>query len=120
MRVSRVIEAAASSLANLGWSGFQAVNRRIVGGSFQPPWAPQPLLKSTERTSPQLGWPRTTDSLCPTCVREARTKILSGNVDLEAITASHVGEIKAQILERDGKILMEKTCPEHGTFSDVL
>ena len=26
-----------------------------------------------ERTFPQLGWPRTPDSLCPGCVREART-----------------------------------------------
>jgi uncharacterized radical SAM superfamily Fe-S cluster-containing enzyme len=120
MSVSRVIETAVSSLANLGWIGVQAVNRRVASGSFQPAWAPQPLLKSTERTSPALGWPRTTDSLCPTCVREARTKILSGNVDIHEITASHVGEIKAEILERDGKILMEKTCPEHGTFSDVL
>src|SRR5207253_1599804 len=109
MRVSRVIEAAASSLANLGWSGFQAVNRRIVGGSFQPPWAPRPLLKSWERTSPQLGWPRTTDSLCPTCVREARATILAGDVDLNVLTNAHVGEIKAEILERDGKVIIEKT-----------
>ena len=45
---------------------------------FQPKWAPAPLLKSRERTKPQLGWPRTTDSLCPTCVRETRARILSG------------------------------------------
>ncbi len=32
----------------------------------------------------------------------------------------HVGEIKAHILERDGRIIMEKTCPTHGTVSDVL
>ena len=120
MRVSRAIEQAVSNLANLGWAGFQAVNRRIPAGSFQPAWAARPLPKSAERTSPPLGWPRTTDSLCPACVREARRRILSGDVDLEAITASHVGEIKAQILERDGQVIMEKTCPEHGTFTDVL
>ena len=106
MRVSRAIETAVSSLANLGWVGVQAVNRRVASGSFQPSWATQPLLKSTERTSPPLGWPRTTDSLCPTCVREARTKILSGKVDLNEIATSHIGEIKAEILERDGKIVM--------------
>src|SRR5262245_30921728 len=120
MRVSRAIETAVSSLANLGWVGMQAVNRRFAPGSFQPAGAPQPLLNSSERTSPSLGWPRTTDSLCPTCVREARTKILAGGVDLHDITASHAGEIKAQILERDGKVVMEKTCPQHGTFTDVL
>src|SRR5262245_56650465 len=93
MRVSRAIETAVSSLANLGWIGVQAVNRRFPSGSFQPAWAPQPLLNSTELTSPPLGWPRTTDSLCPTCVREARAKILAGNVDLHEITSSHTGEI---------------------------
>ena len=34
--------------------------------------------------------------------------------------SSQVGEIKATILERDGKILIEKTCPTHGTFTDTL
>ena len=120
MRVSRAIEAAVSGLANLGWMGFQAANRFVPDGSFQPPWAPRPLLKSAERTSPTLGWPRSTDSLCPTCVREARKKILGGDVDLGAITDSHIGEIKADIVERDGKVVMEKTCPEHGTFTDVI
>ena len=120
MRVSRAIETAVSSLANLGWVGVQAVNRRLPSGSFQPAWAPRPLLKSSERTSPALGWPRTTDSLCPACVREARSRILQGGVDLSEIANSHVGEIKAHIVERDGKIVMEKTCPQHGTFSDVM
>src|SRR5262249_7250385 len=113
-------ETAVSNLANLGWWGIQAVNRRVPSGSFQPAWAPRPLLKSTKRSSPTLGWPRTTDSLCPTCVREARARILAGDLDLNVITSSHVGEIKAQILERDGKVVMEKTCPIHGTFSDVM
>ncbi len=36
------------------------------------------------------------------------------------IVNDHTGEIKAQILERDGRIVIEKTCPEHGTFTDVL
>src|SRR4029079_5826131 len=31
-----------------------------------------------------------------------------------------VGEIKATILERDGKILMVKDCPIHGHFEDVM
>ena len=44
----------------------------VDANTFQPKWSAAPLLKSHERTSPQLGWPRTTDSLCPTCVRETR------------------------------------------------
>ena len=31
-----------------------------------------------------------------------------------------MGEIKAQIIERDGKILMVKDCPIHGHFEDVM
>ena len=30
------------------------------------------------------------------------------------------GEIKAQVIERDGKILMVKDCPIHGHFEDVM
>ena len=94
----------------------QALRRR----SFQPKWAPAPLLKSRERTKPQLGWPRTTDSLCPTCVREARARILSGEQADRSLVDEHVGEIKAHIVERDGKVMIEKTCPLHGTFTDTL
>ena len=31
-----------------------------------------------------------------------------------------VGEIKAKVIERDGKILMVKDCPIHGHFEDVM
>ena len=71
--------------------------------TFQPKWAPAPLLKSHERSKPPLGWPRTTDSLCPTCVKEARQRILSGEQSIETLVNEHVGEIKAHIIERDGQ-----------------
>ncbi|MCG7845362.1 MAG: radical SAM protein, partial [Methanomassiliicoccales archaeon] len=44
------------------------------------------------------GLPKKTESLCPEC-----KKIIS-----------------ADIVERDGKVWMEKTCPEHGHFSDIV
>ena len=74
---------AAVAAANVVWFGFQSVNRRIPSKTFQPKWAPAPLQKSTERTKPVLGFPRTTDSLCPTCVKEARTSVLSGEMIIE-------------------------------------
>ena len=77
-------------------------------------------MKSAERSKPQLGWPRTTDSLCPTCVREARTRILAGEQSIASLVNENVGEIKAHIVERDGKVIVEKTCPQHGTFTDTL
>ncbi|HEY6213269.1 MAG TPA: radical SAM protein [Vicinamibacterales bacterium] len=117
---ARQIESAVSLVADAAWHLFQTVNRRVPAGSVQPVWAPAPLLKSAERTSPVLGWPRTTDSLCPTCVKETRARILSGEADPSILANERVGEIKAHIIERDGKVIVEKTCPQHGTFTDVL
>jgi uncharacterized radical SAM superfamily Fe-S cluster-containing enzyme len=120
MRAARQLETAVSSIASAAWHVFQIANRRVPGASFQPLWAPAPLPKSWERSSPALGWPRTTDSLCPTCVRETRERILAGDADPSILATQHVGEIKAHILEREGKVIIEKTCPQHGTFTDVL
>jgi uncharacterized radical SAM superfamily Fe-S cluster-containing enzyme len=106
--------------AKLAWPVFQAINRRFDEYSFHPKWAPGPLLKSHQRTKPQFGWPRSTDSLCPTCVRETRARILSGELAVEALKDSKVGEITAHILERDGRVVIEKTCLMHGTFTDTL
>ena len=120
MRLWKPVELALTGGARLAWPVFQAVNRRFEGQSFQPRWAAAPLMKSRERSSPSLGWPRTTDSLCPSCVRETRARILSGEQSIESLVNQHVGEIPASILERDGKIVIEKTCPLHGTFTDTL
>jgi len=120
MLAARQLETAVCHVADAAWLLLQSVNTRVRTGSFQPVWAPTALPKSSERTSPTLGWPRTTDSLCPTCVKETRKRILSGEVDPAILVTEHVGEIKAHIIERDGKVIVEKTCPQHGTFTDVL
>src|SRR5258706_3940866 len=116
----RPVELALTGGARLIWPLFQSINRRFEGKPFHPTWSPAPLLKSRERSQPQLGWPRTTDSLCPTCVRETRARILSGEQSVESLVNEHVGEIKAHILERNGKVVIEKTCLIHGTFVDTL
>ena len=108
-------------MADLGWKAFQAVNALIPEGqSIQPSWAAEPLLKSYERTAPPLGFPRETDSLCPACVKSVRTGVISGDIPLDILMNSHPGEIKAQIVEENGQVLMRKTCPTHGEFEDVL
>ena len=99
---------------------FNTANRINPSPSFTPKWSDKPLLKSWQKTKPPLGWPRETDSLCPTCVREARQAILDGKKDVSVLLNEKVGEIKATILERDGKILMVKDCPIHGHFEDVM
>src|SRR5690349_19191582 len=112
---------AVSKIADIGWKAFQAVNSIVPEGeSIQPQWAAEPLLKSYERTAPPLGFPRETDSLCPSCVKAVRNGVISGDIPLNILMDSHPGEIKAQIVEENGQVIMRKTCPTHGEFEDVL
>jgi tetraether lipid synthase len=120
LSVVRKLEKAATAAANAAWPVLQYVNSKFESQATQPKWAPAPLLKSKERTMPVLGWPRSTDSLCPTCVKETRELVLSGKRDLSFLTQDKPGEIKAQIVEKDGKIVMIKDCPKHGHFEDVM
>ncbi len=102
------------------WRVTRAIDRFFPQRSFQPKWAPAPLLKQRERSFPKLGFPRETDSLCPGCVKEVRSKILSGEVDWKVLVDGNPGEIKARIVEEEGRILMKKECPTHGLFEDVM
>ncbi|MBU1159022.1 MAG: radical SAM protein [Candidatus Thermoplasmatota archaeon] len=52
----------------------------------------------TKDSSLAKGLPKTTESLCPECL----------------------SIIQATIREDDGKVVMEKTCPQHGSFKDVV
>ncbi|PYR01101.1 MAG: radical SAM protein [Acidobacteria bacterium] len=116
----KYFEKGLSIAANGAWTVFNGLNKIHQRPSFTPKWSDKPLLKSYEKTKPPLGWPRETDSLCPTCTREARQAILDGKKDVSVLLNEKVGEIKATILERDGKILMVKDCPIHGHFEDVM
>jgi 7,8-dihydro-6-hydroxymethylpterin dimethyltransferase len=118
--LSKYAEKGLSVAANGAWYVFSALNRINPSPTFTPTWSDKPLLKSFEKTKPPLGWPRETDSLCPKCVPEARRDILDGRKDISTLLTEKVGEIKATILERDGKVLMVKDCPQHGHFEDVL
>src|SRR5579885_2877220 len=113
-------ERAVTLAAQGAWAVFERLNRISPNPSFTPKWSDKPLLKSYQKEKPPLGWPRTTDSLCPRCVPEIRQQILDGKLPHEILLNEKVGEIKAQIIERDGKILMVKDCPKHGHFEDVM
>ncbi|ABF39798.1 Fe-S protein, radical SAM family [Candidatus Koribacter versatilis Ellin345] len=102
------------------WAVFDKLNSINQKPSFTPKWSDKPLLKSYQKSKPPLGWPRTTDSLCPKCVPEIRNSIVDGKLPHEILLNERAGEIKAQIIERDGKILMVKDCPKHGHFEDVM
>jgi len=113
-------EKAVTVAANVAWSIFSRVNAISKNPSFTPRWSEKPLLKSWEKQKPPLGWPRTTDSLCPKCVPEIRNKIVAGEIPVEILRNEKVGEIKASIIERNGEILMVKDCAIHGHFEDVM
>ncbi len=113
-------EKALTYVAGAAWTVFDKLNQIDQNPSFTPKWSDKPLLKSYQKTKPPLGWPRETDSLCPQCIPEIRQEILDGKLDYKILLNEKVGEIKAQVIERDGKILMVKDCPEHGHFEDVM
>ena len=116
----KYVEKAVTIAAKGAWAVFDRVNSINQNPSFTPKWSDKPLLKSYQKSKPPLGWPRTTDSLCPKCVPEIRQQIIDGKLPVEVLMNEKAGEIKAQIIERDGQILMVKDCPVHGHFEDVM
>jgi tetraether lipid synthase len=120
MRPIKHVERGLTLVAGGIHDALKAVNQYKPNPSFTPKWSDKPLLKSWQKSKPTLGWPRTTDSLCPNCVIEAREAILSGKKDVSVLINEKVGEIKAQIIERDGQIWMVKDCPTHGHFEDMM
>ncbi len=86
--------------ANTLFDAVQFFNKYNPSPSFIPQWSDKPLLKSWQKTKPQLGWPRETDSLCPGCVKEARGAILSGRTEWRNLQSDKIGEIKARIVGR--------------------
>ena len=113
-------EKVVTKAAGAAWVVFNKLNQINQNPSFTPKWSEKPMLKSYEKQKPPLGWPRETDSLCPRCVPEIRQQIVDGKIPHEILLNEKVGEIKATIIERDGKILMVKECPKHGRFEDVM
>ena len=113
-------EKALTVTAGAAWTVFDKLNQIRQNPSFAPKWSDKPLLKSYQKTKTPLGWPRETDSLCPRCIPEIRKEILDGKQDYKILLKEKVGEIKAKVIERDGKILMVKDCPVHGHFEDVM
>src|SRR5581483_10332042 len=95
-------EKAVTLAAGAAWAVFDRLNAINRNASFTPKWSDKPLLKSWEKMKPTLGWPRETDSLCPRCIPEIRKRILDGELPVSILEDQKLGEIKAQIIERDG------------------
>ena len=119
-RTMKAIDAAVCYSAGVAFDAVYAVNKFDPKAAFTPKWSEKPLQKSWQKTKPTLGWPRQTDSLCPQCVREAREAIVSGEKDWKTLLNEKVGEVKADIIERDGQVWMIKDCPQHGKIEDMM
>lgn len=59
---------------------------------------PETTYTGTPITPLQTGLPKTTRSLCPECTQL----------------------IDARLFEEDGRVVMEKSCPDHGSFRDIV
>jgi uncharacterized radical SAM superfamily Fe-S cluster-containing enzyme len=59
---------------------------------------PETTYSGSRIEAPKRGLPKITHSLCPECTRV----------------------IEALIFEENGRVMMEKTCPHHGYFKDVV
>ena len=116
----KYVEKAVTYGAKGAWFVYDRLNRISPNPSPTPKWSDKPLLKSYQKSKPPLGWPRSTDSLCPKCVPEIRQQILDGKLPLDVLLNEKVGEVKATICEIDGKVMMIKECPVHGRFEDVM
>jgi uncharacterized radical SAM superfamily Fe-S cluster-containing enzyme len=116
----KFVDNAICRTAGVVFNGIQLFNKYNSNPSFTPKWSEKRMRKSWEKTKPQLGWPRETDSLCPGCVKEAREAIIAGEKDYKILMTEKVGEIKAKIIERDGEVWMIKECPKHGRYEDLM
>ncbi|MBX3183558.1 MAG: radical SAM protein [Polyangiaceae bacterium] len=119
-RALRCLEQGLCWASKLAFPLHRAIGERWPGRPVTPRWAPGPLMRGEERSKPPLGWPRQTDSLCPSCVKEVRGDILRGHLPLSELVQGHHGEIRAEIVEEAGRVLMKKQCPKHGAFEDVM
>ncbi|MCC6810476.1 MAG: radical SAM protein [Deltaproteobacteria bacterium] len=120
MDLNALVDKAIHKTATLAWPVVQELQRRIQRELPKAAWAPEKPRKSKNVQKPPLGWPRRTDSLCPRCVKEVRDDLLSGRTNLKDLINGKPGEVKALIREKDGGIIMEKDCPKHGHFEDVM
>ena len=107
--LNRVKASFLTRAADLAWRAVQAINTRLPEGELpNPRWAPGRIAKSRERSAPPLGFPRETDSLCPRCVPELRREIVEGRANLEIVLKENPGQIRAQLVEENGRILIRK------------
>src|SRR5260370_9374472 len=96
---AKVFENTLVQVAKGGWVVYEKINGLFGDSpSFTPRWSDKPLLKSYHKEKPPLGWPRTTDSLCPNCVPEIRQQIVDGKLPHEILLNENGTELKPHVI----------------------
>lgn len=120
MHVSLAWERIVCRAANAAWTVLERGNGRGAVTKGRRSWMPTAGTGASSNSLPELEIPRTTASLCPTCIRELRAAISAGTFGAEHLRCKQPGQVPARIIERDGCIVMEKDCPTHGHFEEVI
>ncbi len=121
MSGSKLWESMLVRTASGAWRLFQVGNRFVPGHPTMPAWAPDGAGRTAPPSStPVFDLPRPTTSLCPDCVRALRRRIATGEATADDLRVGHPGRIPARIVERDGRVILEKDCATHGHFEETL
>ena len=108
-------------VADIAWRVLQTGNALVPSSSSpRPSWLPGGGTDAGEPVVPNFDLPRQTMSLCPGCVRELRERIAAGEIGPDDLRRNHAGYIPARIVERGGRVVMEKDCPAHGHVEETL
>lgn len=120
MEGSRIWERALAGAANGAWTLLRWGTSLFPRSASLPRWAPATTEAGAAPSTPEFGLPRETMSLCPDCVRALRGRLASGEIGPDTLRRDQPGRIPARILEREGRVVMEKDCPKHGHFEETL
>ena len=106
--------------ANGAWQVFSRLNKINQNPSFIPS-GPTSHCSSRIRRPSRRSAGRVRPIRCArtACARRVR-RFSTAPSRSRSLLNEKVGEIKATILEKDGKIVMVKDCPIHGHFEDTM
>ena len=114
-RPVKYVEKALTTAAGTAFDVIQYFNNFKPNPSFTPKWSDKPLLKSWQKSKPPLGWPRTTDSLCPKCVARRARKSSSGEQDYRILINEKVGRDQGhRFSSGTAKSGWSRNVPTHG------
>ena len=114
------IEKALTFGARGAWFVFERLNRILPARLFHSRWSDKPLLKSYRNPSRHWVGRARPIRFALSVSRKSAAGFSTENFLTKSCSNEKVGEIKAQIIERDGRIMMVKDFPAHGHFEDVM